>query len=124
MVWFCSESQDSTKGRFQTGYFLKLKCQLNTYLIFCEYFQKPVFPLKKETLSAYACFLSENLSSHGSVRNYLSGVKTWANILDDDTEAFNSPTFKLTITGLSKLNLSVPNRRPPFFPEHLMSIYK
>ena len=97
---------------------------MKTYLIFCEYFQKPVFPLKKETLSAYACFLSENLTSHGSVRNYLSGVKTWANILDYDTEAFNSPAFKLTVTGLSKLNLSVPNRRLPFFPEHLMSIYK
>ena len=93
-------------------------------MLFCERFNKPVFPLKKETLSAYACFLSENLKSHGSVQNYLSGIKTWANILNYDIEAFSSPGFKLTVNGLSKLNLSVPNKRMPFQPNHLLSFYR
>lgn len=51
-------------------------------------------------------------------------MKTWATLLEYDTDAFHSPTFKLTLTGLSKLNLSVPNRRLPFQPEHLVAINK
>lgn len=93
-------------------------------MIFCEAVERQSFPVNKDTIGAYSCFLAENFKSFSSVQNYISGVKTWCNLLDYNTDAFHSPLLKLTLTGLSKMNLSVPNKRLPFQPNHLLEIYK
>ena len=54
----------------------------------------------------------------------MSGVKTWSSLLEYDISAFHPPMLKLTLTGLSKLNLTIPNKRLPFQPQHLLELYK
>ena len=106
------------------GAFANLKCHLRTYLLFCGAFDRQPFPVKKDTICAYSCFLAENFKSFNSVQNYMSGVKTWSSLPEYNNDAFQSPMLKIILTGLSKLNLSVPNRRLPFQPQHLLDIYE
>jgi hypothetical protein len=86
------------------GTFKNLKTQLNTYLLFCEHFNRLASPIDQETLCGYACFLAEHFKSSGSVRNYLSGIKTWTVLLKFDVEEFYSPTLKMTLSGVEILN--------------------
>jgi hypothetical protein len=48
-------------------------------------------------------FLTEHFKSSGSVRNHLSGIKTWTVLLKFDVEEFYSPTLKMTLSGVEKL---------------------
>ncbi|CAG2201509.1 unnamed protein product [Mytilus edulis] len=79
--------------------------------------------LFKDTLRI-CVFLSDNFKNSGSVRNYLSGVKTWAVLLNFDTEEFNSPSLRLTLSGIDKLNANVPNIKLPFEPYHLNCMFE
>ncbi|CAG2216299.1 unnamed protein product [Mytilus edulis] len=112
------------KAAFRPGTFKNLRTQLNTYLLFCEKFCRSAFPVDQETLCGYVCFLSDNFKNSGSVRNYLSGVKTWAILLNFDTEEFNSPSLRLTLSGIDKLNANVPNIKLPFEPYHLNCMFE
>ena len=76
------------KAALKPGTFANLKCQIRTYLLFCTKFGKDPFPVDQETLSIYACFLAENFKSSASVRNYISGVKTWATPLRFNVDDF------------------------------------
>jgi hypothetical protein len=42
--------------------------------------------------------------SSGSVRNYLSCIKTWTVLLKFYVEEFYSPTLKMTLSGVEILN--------------------
>ena len=121
---FHKKIRKAQRAAFRPGTFANLKCHLRTYLLFCGAFDRQLFPVKKDTICAYSCFLAENFKSFNSVQNYMSGVKTWSSLLEYNNDAFQSPMLKLTLTGLSKLNLSVPNRRLPFQPQHLLDIYE
>ncbi|XP_063430649.1 uncharacterized protein LOC134712741 isoform X1 [Mytilus trossulus] len=112
------------KAAFRPGTFKNLRTQLNTYLLFCEKFCRSAFPVDQETLCGYVCFLSDNFKNSGSVRNYLSGVKTWAILLNFDTEEFNSPSLRLTLSGIDKLNTNIPNIKLPFEPYHLNRMFE
>lgn len=112
------------KAAFRPGTFNNLKTQLNSYLLFCEKFRRVAFPVDQETLCGYVCFLSENFKSSASVRNYLSGVKTWAIILDFDIHEFSSPSLRLVLTGIDKLNTNVPDVKLAFEPCHLYRMYE
>ena len=48
----------------------------------------------------------------------------WSSLQEYNNHAFQSPMLKLTLTGLSKLYVSVLNRRLSFQPQHLMDIYE
>ena len=118
------KTRNVLKAAFRPGTFKNLKTQLNTYLLFCEHFNRLASPIDQETLCGYACFLAEHFKSSGSVRNYLSGIKTWTVLLKFDVEEFYSPTLKMTLLGVEKLNTYIPKIRLPLEPAHLYSIYK
>lgn len=111
------------KAAFRPGTFTNLKCQLKSYLLFCTKFNKDPFPVDQDTLSTYACFLAENFKSSASVRNYISGVKTWATLFKFNVDEFYSPPIKLTLTGLDKLNTRIPKQKLPLQISDLNKIY-
>ena len=54
-----------------------------------------------------------------------TGNKTQRNVLlKFDVEEFYSPTLKMTLSGVEKLNIYIPKIRLPLEPAHLYSIYK
>jgi len=87
-------------------------------------FDRTPFPVDSETISTYACFLSEEFKSSDSIRNYISGIKTWATLFKHNVDNFYSPSVKLTLTGLDKLNIRIPNQRLPLLVSHLFQLYE
>ena len=121
---FHKKIRKAQRAAFRPRTFANLKCHLRTYLLFCGAFDRQPFPVKKDTICAYFFFLAENFKSFNLVQNYMSGVKTWSSLPEYNNGAYESPMLKLTLTGLSKLNLSILNRRLPFQPQHLLDIYE
>ena len=80
------------------------------------------FPVTIDVICRYACFLSGQFKSSASVRNYISGVKSWMVILGFDATEFYSPSLRLTLTGIEKVNVHIPNRKLPITPEILRGI--
>lgn len=112
------------RAAFRPGTFKNLKLQLNTYLLFCEQFHLTPFPTDHYVVCKYACFLAEDFKNSNSVRNYISGIKTWSIILQYETKEFYSTALKLTLNGLDKLNINVPNVKLPILPSHLLAIFR
>lgn len=107
---------------FRPGTFSNLKSQLNAYHMFCLYYRFKPFPCTTQVLCAYACFLSKSLNSISSVRNYLSGLKTWHQLFDYSVMPFSSTDYKLTLRGISHRNEHVPVSKSPLLPNHLINI--
>ena len=109
---------------FRPGTFSNLKSQLNAYHTFCVFYKFPPFPCTTDTLCAYVCFLAKSLRSFSSVKNYLSGLKTWSQLFGFLIDAFSSTHLKLTLRGLSHQNQHTPVSKLPLLPKHLIDIVK
>lgn len=93
--------------------------QLKAYSLFCVTYRYKLFPCTGQKLCEYVCVLS---SSFSSVKNHLSGVKTWSHILNFNIEAFSYSELKLTLRGLNNYNKHVPRSKLPLLPFCLMKI--
>lgn len=87
-------------------------------------FDTTSFPVDSETISKYACFLLEEFKSSDSMRNYISGIKAWTTLFKHNVDNFYSPSMKLTLTGLDKLNIRISNQRLPLLVLHLFQLYE
>lgn len=116
------DSINSSKAAFAVGTYKNLKIQLESYLLFCTYFQLVSFPATVENLCVYAQFLSRSFKSVQSINNYISGIKTLHLLLN---QPFPKDIFflKLTCRGLTKIKSYCPKRAEPITPELLIKIY-
>ena len=69
------------------------------------------------------CFLADSLKSSGSVKNYVSGVKTWSTIFGYDSSKFYSIKLWLTISGMEKANEHIPQPKLPVWPSQLKQLH-
>ena len=58
------------------------------------------------------------------MRNYISGIKAWTTLFKHNVDNFYSPSVKLTLTGLDKLNIRISNQRLPLLVLHLFQWYE
>lgn len=107
---------------FRPGTYQNLKSQLKAYSLFCAYYRYKLFPCSSHKLCEYVCFISRSLTSFASVKNYLSGLKTWSQILNFNVQAFSSSELRLTLRGLHNCNNHVPRSKLPLLPFDLMRI--
>lgn len=108
------EVRSVKKAAFRPGTQKNLRTQLRSYLLFCSYYEYNPFPCRSEILCDYLCFLSYSLRSTASIKNYLSGLKTWSQLLGHDMSAFDNYDIRLTSQGLTKISSHVPRSRLPF----------
>ena len=101
------------KAAVRPGTQQNLKTQLQSYLLFCAYYDFDPFPCHSETLCDYLCFLSHSLVSTASIKNYLSGLKTWSRLLGHDMSAFENYDIRLTLQGLTKISNHTPKSKLP-----------
>ena len=101
------------RAAFRPGTRRNLQTQLDTYLCFCAFYEYKPYPCESDTLCKYVYFLSQSFESTASVKNYLSGVKTFAKLLGHDMAAFDSVDLKLTLQGISKVSLHIPRSKLP-----------
>ena len=111
--------KDIQQHAFRPGTRKNLNVQLRSYTLFCCYYNFKPFPCSEDILCCYVCFLGLSMVSFATVRNYLSGVKTWSNLLDYPTECFQGSALKLTLQGLSKVMSHIPASKFPLTPDLL-----
>jgi len=76
-------------------------------------------PVDDYVITLYAVFLARTFRSPHSVSNYISGVRTVMVLLDLPISAFESPSLKLTLKGVSRIKQHKPKRAAPITPDIL-----
>ena len=96
--------------------------QWNLFFNFCEYFDYACLPAQVNTLVEYVQFLDDKLKSPKSVKNYLSGVRKFHELLKADQSAFEDPELGVTIRGVVNKSQYVPSPAKAMEPETLKKI--
>lgn len=73
-----------------------------------------------------ACMFAQHLenihAAPGSVKNYLSGARTWITEHQGSPQAFLSPQLAQLVKGFVKNSSHVTSRAPPLQPQHIYAI--
>lgn len=113
------QSKESARHAFADSTYKNLKIQLETYFLFCFYFNFDAIPTSVLVLSLYAQFLSRSFATVDSIKNYISAVKTLHLLLTENTEAFDSLYLKLIFRGLLRIKSHCPKQAMPITPQIL-----
>jgi len=118
------DSRRSMRAAFRPGTEANLRTQLRSYLLFCNYFKLTPFPASPYVLRCFIQLLSRTFKSHQSIRNYVSGIKTFHSLLGHKTCAFTSIDVLLTMRGIAKLSTHHPRQKLPVTPDMLLNMHK
>ena len=116
------EVRRSRRSAFSEGSHSNLRSQFRSYFAFCFKFRRTPLPADIDTVCAYAQFLSRSVK-HGTIANYLSGLKMLHILLGYPYPFTGDPSLRLLLRGLHRLNPHVPNRAPPITPTHLLQVH-
>lgn len=98
------------------------KRQAEDYITFALQYQVPYLSPTVTHVCMYAQRLANSHASPNSVKNYLSGAKTWVGEHQGNIQAFFSPQLNQLVKGFVKNSLHVPQRAAPLAPHHLQTI--
>ena len=113
---------DSKRHAYAEGTFSNLETQFRSYFAFCIYFQRTSLPANSDTICGFVQFLSRSLKP-GSVRNYLSGVRTLHSLLGFTYKFSEDFHLQLVMRGISRINPHVPRRARPITPRILVNFH-
>ena len=99
-----------------------LRSQAGIYAKFCEEHGLVEFPASEWQLVRYAGYTASQVTSHGTVDNYVGGVRTLHRIAGFEVPEASSPNLKLMMKGI-KAELSKPLKQSmPVTPQILTEI--
>ncbi|CAG2185054.1 unnamed protein product [Mytilus edulis] len=100
------------------------KTQLESYFMFCIYFELMPVPATVHVLTLYAQFLSRSFKSVDSIKNYLSSVRYLHLLLDLEYPQFEAFHLRLVLRGLCRIKAHCQKQALPITPHILLQIYK
>ena len=107
---------------FATGTVVNHQRQAKFYIAFMlKAHLNPLFPTVSSLLH-YAQLLANSFKSVLSVKNYLSGAKTFVTSVGGDPTPFLARPLQLVIRGLSRLSLHVPQNAPALDPASIRAV--
>ena len=112
----------SKRKAFARGTYSNLRTQFRSYLSFCVYFRRCPLPADADTVCGYAQFLSRSIQP-SSIRNYLSGVKTFHTFFGFEYQFSENFHLRLVMRGIARIHPHVPHRATPVTPEILLAFY-
>ena len=101
-----------------------LQTQWSTYFAFLQFFKLKGVPTTHKILCLYATLLSRSFSATGSIRNYISGVRTLHSLLNHTMDPFDHPLLRVTLMGIERYLQHTPKRASPITPHILINIRK
>lgn len=96
--------------------------QAKLYLRFSLYYQVPALNPSSTDLCMYVQFLKNSFPAPTTIKNYLSGAKTWLAEHGGNLSAFSSFKLHQLSTGLTKRSNYVPRRAAPLMYDHIRII--
>lgn len=96
--------------------------QAKTYLSFAVIYRiNYLFPTSTD-ICMYIQYLKNSFPSPATVRNYLSGARTWLAEHGGSTSSFSSFEYHQLISGVVRRSLHVPRRAAPLTWDHITRI--
>lgn len=118
------QCKDSAKHAFAESTYKNKKTQLESYFMFCIYFELMPVPATVHVLTLYAQFLSRSFKSVDSIKNYLSSVRYLHLLLDLEYPQFEAFHLRLVLRGLCRIKAHCLKQALPITPHILLQIYK
>ena len=115
-------AEDTQSKAYASGTLENLKIQWALYQNLCDYFNFCSLPATQNTLVIYIQFLAQKMCALSTVKNYIASIKTLHNLLEFNTEAFNSIRVKLMWMGLNNAWETIVKRAAPIDPQVLRDI--
>lgn len=103
----------SRQSAYAKGTFSNLRTQIRAYLLFCDHFGLDPFPANTEVLAYYIQFLALNFRAHGSILNYISGLRFAHVLLGYEFPDIRVPELRLLLRGIARLSLHVVRQAKP-----------
>ena len=122
-VLLMKQARESQHHAFSEGSHSNLRSQFRSYFAYCIYFEREPLPADLDTVTGYAQFLSRSLK-HGTIRNYLSGVKMLHILCGFPYPFTGNAILKLLLRGIHRLNPYIPQRAPPVVPSMLLAVFR
>lgn len=96
--------------------------QAEEYIKFALTYKVPYLHPSVTQTCMYAQHLANKHSAPSSIRNYLSGAKTWISEHAGYIHPFVSPQLGLLVKGFVKNSTHIPDRAAPLLPHHIRAI--
>lgn len=97
--------------------------QAKSYVQFCVYYDVNPFSPSIYQLCMYAQYLTNTHASPQTVKNYMSGARTWVCEHGGDVCNFDSHDVSQIVKGFTKRSQHVPARAFPLSISHILKIY-
>ena len=114
------QRNNTLQAAYTSGTKQNLATQWDTYVDFCNVYQNCRLQADVESLSLFIQFISNRLTSPGTVLNYVSGVKTMHVICGLDIEMFDDYLIKMMIRGIKVTKCHVPKKASRVTPSMLL----
>lgn len=96
--------------------------QAEEYITFALQYHVPFLSPSVTHVCMYAQHLANTHASPNSIKNYLSGAKTWVGEHQGEIQAFLSPQLHQLVKGFVKNSTHVPQRAAPLSPHNVQLI--
>lgn len=113
---------DSFNSSISSGTASNRETQAKAYIKFALSYHVPLLHPSVTQACMYLQFLSNSFAAPTTVKNYVSGARTWIVEHGGNVDAFASQVFLQLSRGTSKRSQHVPNRAEPLLWEHVRHI--
>ena len=117
------ELRHTQKQAFSEGTIKNLLTQWRAFYAFCRIYAIFIWPVTAHILCLFVQFLSFNLKSPDSIRNYLSGVRTLHLLTNHKCPDLNDFEIKITMKGLRRRMKHTVTQAAPITPLILAQIH-
>lgn len=114
--------KDSYDSSIAAGTAANRQTQARCYLTFAVYYQVPILNPSVTQLCMYAQLLANSFSAPSTLKNYISGAKTWIVEHGGVVTPFSAPEFNQLVKGFQKKSQHVPVRAQPLLWPHVRTI--
>lgn len=113
------QMKDSFSNSIAPGTAANRLTQAKSFLSFAVYYKVPVLHPSVTQLCMYAQLLSNTYPAPSTIRNYISGAKTWIQEHGGNISAFSAPECLQLVKSIQKKSQHIPSRAEPLFWEHI-----
>lgn len=96
--------------------------EAKAYITFCVIYEFQPLKLTSSQVCMYIQYLKNSFAAPTTVKNYLSGARTWIGEHGGDLTAFTTLEYHQLTSGVVKRSQHIPQREPPLAWEHIQAI--
>lgn len=118
----CKQMLSSFSTSIAPGTLVNRRKQAEEYVRFSLLYNVPYLHPSITQVCMYSQYLANKFAAPASIKNYLSGAKTWVGEHRGSVHSFLAPQLAQLVKGFVKNSSHVTVRAPPLLPHHIRHI--